>query len=551
MGASTEGALIGFALGAAYMMLPKLVEGASEAANSVVSAAKDKAGELFSAAIEGTRKGLTTAATWISESASSVAKTAREGATYVVESVKSGLSTVADVASKYADDVSARAVNLYDSIKSSAVALVKTATAVPAGLILRSREAVYSLWEGTKQTVRSWLWGILNVFNNSGPLDGSSGSGSGSGGANGGGSGNASGGGSRIDSGGGTGAAGRATSFQEGPNASGWDAPKSSVSYQSSLAATSGPGAWRGTANSNVNGSAPSFAPTDQVDRARERMAYLMQKGYDAKTAGAIVGNAWHESAGLNPKIKGDNGNSMGEFQFNNKGEQPALRKFAAARGLDVNDWRTQYDFVHEQLQGPYRKTLNRMQSAQSIDEATVAFSRGYERPLESAAYNDRRIKWAKVSAGLVNTAPPPPDSKTAPGGPASSIVSGSGVVAPDAIGARRKASFGDGIVSDSQAKRRLPAMYSGSGVQAPDSIGAGKKGDFGTGISDGEKDVSPAKRFETRPDTPTKEGGGDTSQRDDSGEQQDTAMDKKRRRAIMMNNDAGTYMISHQDAMA
>ena len=536
MGASTEGALIGLALGATYMMLPKLVEGASEAANSVVSAAKDKAGELFSAAIEGTRKGLTTAATWISESASSAAKTAREGATYVVESVKSGLSTVADVASKYADDVSTRAVNLYDSIKSSAVALVKTATAVPAGLLLRSREAVYSLWEGTKQTVRSWLWGILNVFNNSGPLDGSGRDGAGAGGSSGAGGGNGS-------SGGGTG-----RSVGGSTSSSGASSFSSAVKTPSFGGVAGGQGAYRGFSGSaNLTPDQSRGLPADAQKFSKGGGGTGTEKNpfFDAimKAEGTQkYGDPYNTSLGYmkSPKPltemtmkevlewgeyvrqkQGVNSSAKGAFQIVNKTQIGVMKKLGI--GMDEK-------FTPEN---------QRRMAAQIAKEQGLGAWEGFKRN------PDQRARAEQNMSERDNWRDPPPV-----------VPKVHGTEVPQGAPITGDLSAPPGLF-DTKKRRPAPVMTTGSGVVAPDSIGAGKKADFGSGItparssSESEKDVAPAKRFETRPDAPTKEGGGEVSQRDDSGEQQDTAMDKKRRRAIMMNNDAGTYMISHQDAMA
>lgn len=141
----------------------------------------------------------------------------------------------------------------------------------------------------------------------------------------------------------------------------------------------------------------------DQEVRAKDRMTYLVQKhGLTPVAAAAMVGNAWHESGGLNPQIKGDGGNSVGEFQFYTGGEQPALRAYATKNGRDHLDWQTQYDFVVERLKnGPYRGTFDKMMQASDPATASTIFSKEYERPRADVAHNDKRARWANRAIQL------------------------------------------------------------------------------------------------------------------------------------------------------
>lgn len=115
---------------------------------------------------------------------------------------------------------------------------------------------------------------------------------------------------------------------------------------------------------------------------ARTYFDYLTkEKGYDPHVAAGILGNAYHESKGLQPTIVGDQGNSIGLFQFHSRGEQPAFRQWAQANKKDVADPYAQLDFVDNQLRGPYAKTLAGMQTAKDPNAAAEIFMRGYERP--------------------------------------------------------------------------------------------------------------------------------------------------------------------------
>ena len=118
------------------------------------------------------------------------------------------------------------------------------------------------------------------------------------------------------------------------------------------------------------------------ADAANQYMDYLVnKKGLDSHVAAGMLGNAYHESSGLQPNIVGDSGNAIGLFQFNRKGEQPALRQWAAQNNRDISDPYAQLDFATERLQGPYFQTLQAMQASKDPASAAAIFMDGYERP--------------------------------------------------------------------------------------------------------------------------------------------------------------------------
>jgi hypothetical protein len=139
----------------------------------------------------------------------------------------------------------------------------------------------------------------------------------------------------------------------------------------------------------------------DAEPPVRQYFDYLTkEKGYDPHVAAGILGNAYHESSGLQPGIVGDQGKSIGLFQFNEKGEQPAFRQWASENQRSVSDPYAQLDFVHNQLQGPYADTLEQMKAAKDPASAAETFMRGYERPKEGpTAALDRRQAYANAIA--------------------------------------------------------------------------------------------------------------------------------------------------------
>jgi hypothetical protein len=139
-----------------------------------------------------------------------------------------------------------------------------------------------------------------------------------------------------------------------------------------------------------------------EAPASRQYMTYLTdKKGYSPTAAAAIIGNAYHESGGLNPEILGDSGKSLGLFQFHQAGEQPAFRQWASENKRDVKNPYAQIDFVDSQLRGPYLSVLDKMNNASSASEASSHFMRGYERPKEGqTAGENARASFAETLAG-------------------------------------------------------------------------------------------------------------------------------------------------------
>lgn len=189
--------------------------------------------------------------------------------------------------------------------------------------------------------------------------------------------------------------------------------------------------------------------PPKLVDKMRAKMTDLISMGIPQVVAAAMVGNAAKES-GIDPRIQGDGGASFGEYQFNNRGEGPALQKFAQERGLDIYDPKTQRAFVWHQLQGPYRATLEKMIAAKDPAVAAEIFSREYERPNPQFADNKKRARYATQAYTLYgirgNDAPATaeatsvPNKQAAPSTPASPPNSGTNTQGAAPSGERQPA---------------------------------------------------------------------------------------------------------------
>ena len=173
-----------------------------------------------------------------------------------------------------------------------------------------------------------------------------------------------------------------------------------------------------------TDGGAP---PQKLVEKMKAKMADLIGMGIPQHIAAAMVGNAVQESK-LDPTIVGDGGASFGEYQFNDRGEAPALRAYAAKVGGDVMDPKVQRAFVWSQLQGPYKATLDKMMATKDPAVAAEIFSREYERPNAAFANNDKRRKYATQAFTLYGIRPSDGNTQTAD---ASTAAPSAGTVEP------------------------------------------------------------------------------------------------------------------------
>jgi len=159
-----------------------------------------------------------------------------------------------------------------------------------------------------------------------------------------------------------------------------------------------------GTSDENTTDTGDTAMPVDTSgSRAKDYYDYLTaKKGLEPHVAAGMLGNAFHESGGLQPSILGDQGNSYGLFQFNNRGEMPAFKQWAQENNRSVRDPYAQLDFTHERLtSGPYQGVYEKMRGAPSAGEAAGHFMTGYERPkAETAALGSRMSYADTISQG-------------------------------------------------------------------------------------------------------------------------------------------------------
>lgn len=124
------------------------------------------------------------------------------------------------------------------------------------------------------------------------------------------------------------------------------------------------------------------WTPTDESASAYR---YFVKLGYSPAAAAGIVGNGVNESGmRLNAGLSHDGGTGFGVFGHRDpkpgQGRWTEMRKWAEARGLDINKRETQFDFVDHELKTSEKHVGDRLRSAKDAREAAIAMI-DFERP--------------------------------------------------------------------------------------------------------------------------------------------------------------------------
>ena len=122
--------------------------------------------------------------------------------------------------------------------------------------------------------------------------------------------------------------------------------------------------------------------------------------GFTDVEAAALTGNIGAESSFDTGAVSYDGNGSVGLVQFTGP-RKTALENFAAERGLDVNDWRTQIDFsVYELTQGEEKAALQAMRENPNAtpEEMAVIVRERYERPDPDVANDAERQRIARAT---------------------------------------------------------------------------------------------------------------------------------------------------------
>lgn len=135
---------------------------------------------------------------------------------------------------------------------------------------------------------------------------------------------------------------------------------------------------------------------------------YFVAKGLTSAQSAGVVGNLLQES-GLNPRIAGlERGGyyAHGIAQWGTE-RWAALQSWAASQGRDPDALDTQLAYVWRELETIPMLGFAELRAAQTIEDATLAFEKKYERP--AAGSSALRLAKAKATYAKFVSAPEPP----------------------------------------------------------------------------------------------------------------------------------------------
>lgn len=524
-GTGGVGSVVGAALAAAWYAKNSAADFASRAV-AYVGAKLDEAKSTVGEAAH-------RATVWVTSSVTGAVAAWKQGAYTLGEYAKSGLGALGHVAYVAADATVRGVEEGYSALKSRAVPLPSSSTAIPESLAAQTREAVARLWEQTSSTVHDWLWGVLGVFNTTGEVGGGRGEGSSAG----------------------VGSARDGTQTQAGP-------------FGSSL------GTRRGVPSSSAT---PEERPTAGWDAAPppstppSQLQHTPNSGYR--------GSAFERGPDLTPQSPQDYQNSVGSnldasrLPAGMRNNNPGNLKYSGSdwqrdnlpglvgpsKNTDQGDPQAVFSSPRAGMQSMARLLLAKDSNGLNTVNSLIADAKGWTPGNYAAAANIAKYAGVDPNARL-NMKDPAVLArvmraiiKQEQGQPGDTYTD-------DLIRSGARGALG--IKEDVKDKPRdaksmpsaMPAMMGGD-VRGDSMFGAPKKYDIrkpdGSGFATSEDKVEPAK--------PSSKYGADEAGADSPApgvsqsvdEDKPTGMDKKRRRAMMMNTDSGLYVISHQDALA
>lgn len=120
---------------------------------------------------------------------------------------------------------------------------------------------------------------------------------------------------------------------------------------------------------------------------------YFVDQGLTPEQSAGIVGNLIQES-GVDPKSNQPGGPGRGIAQWSEGERWETLKSFASDKGEDPESLGLQLDFLWNEFQTTENAAFKAIKAADSIEDATVAFSRQFERC--GICHDDKRINYAK-----------------------------------------------------------------------------------------------------------------------------------------------------------
>ncbi len=152
----------------------------------------------------------------------------------------------------------------------------------------------------------------------------------------------------------------------------------------------------------------------DKGDPKNKKIAYKFfteEKGYPKEVALGIIGNLMQESHSnlVTSAVGFDGTGSYGIAQWLG----PRKKKLQEIRPEDYDTLRGQLEFIDWELKNTEKRAATKLKESVTIEDATLNFSKYYERPHKDYAHNDKRINYAKkLGESLKETEPLEQDYK-------------------------------------------------------------------------------------------------------------------------------------------
>lgn len=143
--------------------------------------------------------------------------------------------------------------------------------------------------------------------------------------------------------------------------------------------------------------------------KTRDRVSYglrtLGRLGISRNVALGGIGSLMGESGrslntgAHNPKDPGDGSYGIGQWHSERR---RGLERFARRTGRNIDDFRTQMDYVAHELETTHRSVLNAMRNASTMEQGERIWTRQYEVPAAAYRHHDRRLANARYAQQLV-----------------------------------------------------------------------------------------------------------------------------------------------------
>ena len=160
----------------------------------------------------------------------------------------------------------------------------------------------------------------------------------------------------------------------------------------------------------NIKNGLGKWGRGDNKAMGAEIYAYLKSKGLSSKAIAGIMGNFQAESGLIPTRVQGDGVQTADEITIDGKTgyglaqwtyitRQQGLADFAKARGTSTGDYKTQLDYLLQELDTNYKGTIEAMDAAGSNYDAAIAFHDRYEGSADDDEMKKRRGNYAEEIA--------------------------------------------------------------------------------------------------------------------------------------------------------